>query len=85
MGCAEGRQRGVGGALVDAVVEWARAEDAASIALWVADGNDAARRLYERCGFVATGERDVIREDLGEARMRLTLQKLSLRTAPPLQ
>ena len=70
----EWRGRGVGGALLDAVVEWARAEGAASIALWVADGNDPARRLYERCGFVDTGQRDVIREGLGEARLRLGLQ-----------
>ena len=70
----EWRGRGVGGALLDAVVEWARAEGAASIALWVADGNDAARRLYERCGFVGTGQRDVIREGLGETRFRRALQ-----------
>ena len=70
----EWRGRGVGGALMGAVVEWARAEGAASIALWVADGNDAARRLYERRGFVGTGERDVIREGLGEGRLRLALQ-----------
>ena len=70
----EWRARGVGGALMDAVLEWARAEGAASIALWVADGNDTARRLYERCGFVGTGQRDVIREGLGETRFRLALQ-----------
>ena len=70
----EWRGRGVGGALLDAVVEWARAEGAASIALWVADGNDLARRLYERRGFVDTGQRDVIRDGLGEGRLRLALQ-----------
>lgn len=68
------RERGIGAALMDAVLEWARAEGAASIALWVADGNDAARRLYERCGFVSTGQRDVIRNGLGETRLRLALQ-----------
>ena len=70
----EWRGQGVGGALLDAVVEWARAEGAASIALWVADGNDDARRLYERRGFVDTGQRDVIRDGLGEGRLRLALQ-----------
>ena len=70
----EWRARGVGGALMDSVLEWARTEGAASIALWVADGNDRARRLYERCGFVGTGQRDVIREGLGETRFRRALQ-----------
>jgi GNAT superfamily N-acetyltransferase len=70
----EWRGQGVGGALLDAVVEWARAEGVASIALWVADGNDEARRLYERRGFAETGQRDVIRGGLGEQRLRLALQ-----------
>ena len=70
----EWRARGVGAALMDAVLEWARAEGAASIALWDAEGNDAARRLYERCGFASTGQRDVIREGLGETRFRRALQ-----------
>lgn len=70
----ERRDEGIGRALLDAVVEWARTEGAASIALWVADGNDPARRLYESSGFVDTGQRDVIRESLGEARLRLDLQ-----------
>lgn len=67
------RGRGVAGALVEHLVEQAIAGGANSVALWVADGNDGARRVYERCGFVATGERDVIRPGLGEARMRRSL------------
>jgi ribosomal protein S18 acetylase RimI-like enzyme len=39
----------------------------------VADGNDRAQRLYERLGFRATGERDVLRDGLGESRLRRSL------------
>lgn len=69
----EARCRGVGTALILGLVDWARDAAAPALALWVADGNDAARLLYERCGFTATGERDVIRDGLGEQRMRRAL------------
>jgi GNAT superfamily N-acetyltransferase len=48
----EFRGRGVGDRLVDWVAATARAIGAGRVALWVADGNVAARRMYERCGFV---------------------------------
>lgn len=44
------RGRGVGEALVAAVIDWARARDAASVHLWVTETNKPARLLYERCG-----------------------------------
>jgi GNAT superfamily N-acetyltransferase len=69
----ESRGRGVGKALIEGLVTWARNASAPSIALWIADGNDAARLLYESCGFTATGERDIIRAGLGQQRMRLPL------------
>jgi len=47
--------RGVGEALVRAAVERARAEGAAKVTLRVLGTNPAARRLYERCGFVVEG------------------------------
>ncbi|AOJ73325.1 MULTISPECIES: GNAT family N-acetyltransferase [Burkholderia] len=48
------RRRGVGAALLDAVL--AAAEQAAEqVTLAVADGNGAARAFYERHGFVAYG------------------------------
>lgn len=62
-----------GTALILALVDWARDAAAPALDLWVADDNDAARLLYERCGVTATGERDVIRDGLGEQRMRLPL------------
>lgn len=57
------RGRGVGAHLVAAVVDWAARTGAARVHLWVTDGNDPARRLYERCGFVPTGERAPLPSD----------------------
>jgi len=49
------RGRGVGEALVSAVLEEARRRGKSVVVLEVTSGNTAARALYERCGFVATG------------------------------
>ncbi|MFD2083030.1 GNAT family N-acetyltransferase [Actinopolymorpha cephalotaxi] len=57
------RGRGVGAHLIAAVVDWAARSGAARVHLWVTDGNDPARRLYERCGFVPTGERAPLPSD----------------------
>jgi GNAT superfamily N-acetyltransferase len=57
------RGRGVGMALVEAVKDWAEAAAAEQLILWVADGNDRARRLYERCGFLDTGRRQPLPSD----------------------
>jgi GNAT superfamily N-acetyltransferase len=51
------RGRGVGEALIDAVLGWARAHDATSVDLWVTETNKPGRRLYERRGFAPTGAR----------------------------
>ena len=53
----DARRTGVGRRLVAAVADWARAEGCSRVELGVAEGNDAAARLYESCGFVPTGER----------------------------
>jgi ribosomal protein S18 acetylase RimI-like enzyme len=64
--------------LVEAVCRRAREDGAAAVRLWVVDGNERARRLYERLGFVSTGERqplpsapeiseELLRRDLGTA------------------
>ena len=43
--------------LMRSVIDWAGAEGAERVTLWVAQGNDSARRLYERRGFRLTGVR----------------------------
>jgi len=53
----QARGRGVGEALIDGVVRWARDKGADSVHLWVTETNKPARRLYEHYGFTATGER----------------------------
>ena len=50
------RERGVGAALVEAVVAWARARGAVGLCLWVTATNSPANALYEKCGFRRTGE-----------------------------
>jgi GNAT superfamily N-acetyltransferase len=52
----EGRGRGVGEALIEAVTGWARARHATTVHLWVTETNKQAYGLYERCGFSLTGE-----------------------------
>jgi GNAT superfamily N-acetyltransferase len=51
------RGRDTAARLMGSVVDWARAEGAERVTLWVAQGNETARRLYERWGFRLTGGR----------------------------
>ena len=53
----EARQRGVGCALVGAVLGWARKLRAEEIRLEVRASNMPALRLYEGCGFAVVGHR----------------------------
>jgi ribosomal protein S18 acetylase RimI-like enzyme len=50
------RGRGIGTDLIDAIARGAAAAGAREITLSVQFNNTAARRLYERLGFVATGD-----------------------------
>lgn len=50
------RGTGVAGLLVDEIIDWARAAGYRRLMLGVSDHNAAATRLYERKGFVPTGE-----------------------------
>jgi ribosomal protein S18 acetylase RimI-like enzyme len=69
------RGRGVAMALLDHAVRWARERGASEMILWVADHNTAARRLYERAGFAATGDRQPLPSNpaLPESMLRLEL------------
>jgi GNAT superfamily N-acetyltransferase len=51
----QARGRSVGALLVQAVLDRAAALGCDRVRLEVVDGNEPARRLYERMGFVATG------------------------------
>jgi ribosomal protein S18 acetylase RimI-like enzyme len=57
--------RGLGGAdeLVSAVVAWAESKRAKLVRLKVIQGNDRARRFYERVGFRPTGIEEVRERD----------------------
>lgn len=58
----ERRGRGIGRALVDAVLGWAAARDAAAIELGVTTTNDVAVAFYRASGFVETGDVEPLRE-----------------------
>lgn len=51
------RRRGIGSALMETVLAWARDLGAKEIWLEVRKSNVRAVRLYERCGFAITGSR----------------------------
>ena len=67
----EARGRGVGAALVRAVLDWATAAGATEVGLWVTRGNDAAVRLYERAGFTPTGAYQPLASDPCKDELRM--------------
>lgn len=73
------RNSGLADALINSVIDWARSEGAHEVALWVAEDNVRAQALYKRAGFVATGERDVMREGVDQIRLRIPLPPVTLR------
>ena len=81
------RRTGVGAALVEAACALASELGAGQVCLWVADGNEGARRAYEAYGFTATGERQPLPSDpsVGEERMCRALTAAAVRAGLPLQ
>ncbi|MGE5574112.1 MAG: GNAT family N-acetyltransferase [Bacteroidota bacterium] len=55
------RRLGVGRALVDSTIEWARSKGASEIVLSVSERSNEAKRLYLSSGFVGTGSRERLR------------------------
>ena len=62
--------------LIAAVRAWGVTQGAGELVLWVADGNAAAMRAYERAGFVPTGRRQPLPNDpdVGEEQWVLALE-----------
>ena len=69
------RGSGAAARLVEAVCRWAVDDGGRVMSLWVADGNDRARRFYERLGFTGTGERQPLPSapEIGEERWERAL------------
>jgi RimJ/RimL family protein N-acetyltransferase len=61
------RGRGLGRALVDVVLDWCRRAGVAHLVLWSDTRFDRAHALYERMGFIRTGER-TLPEDVNDTR-----------------
>jgi ribosomal protein S18 acetylase RimI-like enzyme len=65
------RGKGLGAALTDATIAWARQRGAAEIALLVVATNDAAARLYRRIGFRDTGRTKTLGRDAGVVELEM--------------
>lgn len=59
----EHRRAGAGSALLEAVLAHATADRASRVTLWLVEGNVAGAELYQRHGFVQTGERTALVRD----------------------
>jgi len=70
------RERGIGHAISEAVVAWARERGATAVVLSVSDWNNGARTVYESIGFVPTGVQKALpwNPSVTESEMRLELE-----------
>lgn len=75
----EARGHGIGRALLEAIVEWARASNARSVSLGVTCGDTPANHLYRAVGFEPTGAPEPLRPGtaLLAQQMTLSLRQLS--------
>ena len=67
------RGRDTASKLVRSVIDWAGSEGSERLRLWVADGNESARRLYEGQGFEVTGGRKPMPSDPALYRYEMVL------------
>jgi ribosomal protein S18 acetylase RimI-like enzyme len=69
------RRRGITRRLIEALIERERRLGVSDLLIWVLTDNVAAVSVYERLGFVPTGERQPLPDDPGriEQRMRLRI------------
>lgn len=70
---ADQRDRGIAQNLVRTMLSRLRDQGVARAWLWVLGENAAARNLYERLGFVGTGERQPLKKDPARYEERMTL------------
>jgi ribosomal protein S18 acetylase RimI-like enzyme len=70
------RRSGLATNLIRATLERLAGAGINTVWLWILDGNEPARHLYEKCGFTSTGERQPLQADpsRSEERMRLRLK-----------
>ncbi|HWC33432.1 MAG TPA: GNAT family N-acetyltransferase [Mycobacteriales bacterium] len=81
----EYRGSGVATELVDAVLGWAVDGGARTVGLWVTEGNGRARRLYERLGFVVTGEVQPLPSDPSKDEIRMVYRATAKPDDPRVQ
>jgi ribosomal protein S18 acetylase RimI-like enzyme len=74
------RRRGVGRALIEAVITWAET-DGAEVALWVTCGNTPATNLYQSMGFLSTGEQKSLPSDPSKTEARMVRSLRALRSS----
>ncbi len=65
------RRRGVGRALVDAVIAWTQETGGSDVGLWVTRGNSAAEHCTNRWASLATGERQPLPSDPSKEETRM--------------
>jgi GNAT superfamily N-acetyltransferase len=68
----DARRHGAARALIQAVEDWTRQAGYDEVRLWVTEGNDSARALYETSGFVATADVETLRSDPTRTQQRMT-------------
>ena len=68
------RRRGVGKALLHAVIDWARARGLARLGLWTPAHEPAALALYRGSGFRETGERRPLPRDASLSIVAMTME-----------